>query len=190
VTYKAPTQEAHRKGEHSRPEQIESTMSTAPPEISSSSTSSTSSESDLASAQHMPTDPSISMPSLKDDSSSSSTSTTRGRRPAMNPRTSSRRSIKSTNSAYAEDDHDPNDARYMSPRRSSAEIDRMSSEARQVLESQAKQLQSSLLRLVEMVENERGRNERLEGENRFLQSYIGELMATSKITATSSSKRK
>jgi len=67
-------------------------------------------------------------------------------------------------------------------------VERMSAEARTFLENQAKQLQSSLLALVERVEDARIKNDKLEGENRFLQSYIGELMATSKLTSTKRSR--
>jgi len=49
---------------------------------------------------------------------------------------------------------------------------------------QAKALQASLLDIVERVETIKSEHEKLEGGNRFLQSYIGELMQTSKITST------
>lgn len=52
---------------------------------------------------------------------------------------------------------------------------------------QALALQASLLELVERVEAVRAEHERLEGGNRFLQSYIGELMQTSKLTAVTGS---
>ena len=50
-------------------------------------------------------------------------------------------------------------------------------------------LQESLLEIVERVETVRTEHEKLEGGNKFLQSYIGELMATSKITSTGASSK-
>jgi hypothetical protein len=88
------------------------------------------------------------------------------------------------------EDYDEGDARAMSPRRSSEEVDRLEEGARQALIEQAKQLQASLLSIVDRVETVRNEHEKLEGGNKFLQSYIGELMQTSKITSTSSSKIK
>lgn len=55
---------------------------------------------------------------------------------------------------------------------------------------QAKALQASLLDIVERVETIKSEHEKLEGGNRFLQSYIGELMQTSKITSTGASRGK
>jgi len=78
----------------------------------------------------------------------------------------------------------------MSPRRTSEEVDRLGESARQALIQQAKELQESLLQIVDKVESVKTEHEKLEGGNRFLQSYIGELMQTSKITATGSSKIK
>jgi hypothetical protein len=60
--------------------------------------------------------------------------------------------------------------------------------ARQALIEQAKALQASLLEIVDRVEIVRTEHEKLEGGNRFLQSYIGELMQTSKITSTGAAK--
>ncbi|KAF2205326.1 hypothetical protein GQ43DRAFT_36225 [Delitschia confertaspora ATCC 74209] len=89
-----------------------------------------------------------------------------------------------------EEEYEAGDARTMSPRRSSEEIEKMGQEARQALIEQAKQLQASLLEIVDRVETVRSEHEKLEGGNRFLQSYIGELMQTSKITSTGSAKNK
>ena len=54
---------------------------------------------------------------------------------------------------------------------------------RQLLEKQAT-LQALLTR-IEAVKSE---HDKLEGENKFLQSYIGELMSTSKIISTGAAK--
>ncbi|KAF2494045.1 hypothetical protein BU16DRAFT_463961 [Lophium mytilinum] len=89
-----------------------------------------------------------------------------------------------------EEEYDESDARTMSPRRSSEEIEKMGQEARQALIEQAKALQASLLEIVDRVEVVRSEHEKLEGGNKFLQSYIGELMQTSKITSTGAAKSK
>ncbi|KAF2471093.1 uncharacterized protein BDR25DRAFT_30430 [Lindgomyces ingoldianus] len=87
-----------------------------------------------------------------------------------------------------EEEYDDGDARTMSPRRSSEEIEKMGHEARQALIEQAKALQASLLEIVDRVEIVRSEHEKLEGGNKFLQSYIGELMQTSKITSSGAGK--
>ncbi|KAF2751196.1 hypothetical protein M011DRAFT_473703 [Sporormia fimetaria CBS 119925] len=89
-----------------------------------------------------------------------------------------------------EEEYDDGDARTMSPRRSSEEIEKMGQEARQALIEQAKALQQSLMEIVDRVEIVKSEHEKLEGGNRFLQSYIGELMQTSKITAAGAAKNK
>lgn len=64
----------------------------------------------------------------------------------------------------------------------------MGQDARQALIEQAKALQASLMEIVDRVEVVKNEHEKLEGGNRFLQSYIGELMQTSKITSTGAGK--
>ncbi|KAK0932965.1 hypothetical protein LTR48_001758 [Friedmanniomyces endolithicus] len=83
---------------------------------------------------------------------------------------------------------DSRDVRAMSPRRSSGEVAQLSETARRDLLDRAAVLQLSLQALVERVEEVRSEHERLEGGNRFLQSYIGELMQTSKITSSGAKK--
>ncbi|RPB20810.1 hypothetical protein L211DRAFT_791555 [Terfezia boudieri ATCC MYA-4762] len=85
------------------------------------------------------------------------------------------------------EEYDEEDARTMSPRRSIAELEQIGSEAKALLEEQAKALQSGLLALLERVDKVKEEHEKLEAENRFLQEYIGSLMATSKITGPSPS---
>jgi short coiled-coil protein len=131
-------------------------------------------------------------------------------RPKMGSRKSSGTIIvprESANIELHDEVYDENDARTMSPRRTSEEIERMSSDAKQTMMEQAKQLQASLLEVVEKVETVKSEHEKLEGGNRFLQSYvsmktsdrtctnrlfryIGELMQTSKITSTGPAKKK
>lgn len=77
------------------------------------------------------------------------------------------------------------DPRNMSPRRDSEELDQLGAETKARLQAQAQSLQSGLLALLERVDKVREEHDKLEGENRFLQEYIGSLMATSKITGSS-----
>ncbi|EME82758.1 uncharacterized protein MYCFIDRAFT_136799 [Pseudocercospora fijiensis CIRAD86] len=86
-------------------------------------------------------------------------------------------------------DFDENDVRTMSPRRNSEEVDKLGEEARKDLIEQAKVLQMSLQAIVDRVETVKSEHEKLEGGNKFLQSYIGELMQTSKITSTAPLKK-
>jgi len=94
------------------------------------------------------------------------------------------------NIELTEEEYAPGDARTMSPRRTSEEVDRLGENARQALMQQAKELQDSLLQIVDRVESVKSEHKKLEGGNRFLQSYIGELMQTSKITSSGSGKGK
>lgn len=93
--------------------------------------------------------------------------------------------IEARDEEYAEDD-----ARTMSPRRTSEEIERLGRDARRTLIEQARVLQASLMEICDRVESIKSEHSKLEGENRFLQNYIGELMQTTKITATGASKGK
>lgn len=62
------------------------------------------------------------------------------------------------------------DVRTMSPRRNSAEVQKLSDDARRDLLEQARLLQTSLQAIVERVETVREEHEKLEGGNKFLQS--------------------
>jgi len=94
------------------------------------------------------------------------------------------------NIELVEEEYGPEDARTMSPRRTSEEVTRLGENARQALEQQAKELQESLLQIVERVESVKSEHEKLEGGNKFLQDYIGELMQTSNLTASGAGKGK
>lgn len=148
-------------------------------------------------------DPSDRRPSYPDDmSSTSSTSSvsepdqskvdpTKLSRPRLGSRKSSGTIIIPRDSPQVElkeEEYDDGDARTMSPRRSSEEIEKMGQDARQALIEQAKALQASLLEIVDRVEIVKSEHEKLEGGNRFLQSYIGELMQTSKMTSVGAAK--
>ncbi|KAF2858103.1 hypothetical protein K470DRAFT_222001 [Piedraia hortae CBS 480.64] len=50
--------------------------------------------------------------------------------------------------------------------------------------AQATALQENLRKLIDSIEAVKLEHEKLRGENKFLQSYIGELMSASKITAS------
>lgn len=71
-----------------------------------------------------------------------------------------------------ESDLEEGDVRTMSPRRSSEEVDRLGEEARKDLIEQAKTLQMSLQAIVDRVEEVKSEHEKLEGGNKFLQSYV------------------
>ncbi|KAH7312639.1 hypothetical protein B0I35DRAFT_59862 [Stachybotrys elegans] len=89
-----------------------------------------------------------------------------------------------------EADFGPDDVRSMSPRRSSEDIDKMGKEAREELRRHAKALQDSLLTIFNRIEAVREEHDKLDSNNKFLQKYIGDLMSTSKITASSSRGKK
>lgn len=72
----------------------------------------------------------------------------------------------------AEPEYDEGDVRTMSPRRSSEEVDRLGEEARRDMIEQAKTLQTSLQAIVDRVETVKSEHEKLEGGNKFLQSYV------------------
>jgi uncharacterized protein YaaN involved in tellurite resistance len=80
---------------------------------------------------------------------------------------------------------DEDDARAMSPRRSSQDLEKMSQEARDQLNEHSKKLQSSLLQIFNRIEAVKEEHDKLDNNNKFLQKYIGDLMSTSKITSTS-----
>lgn len=66
----------------------------------------------------------------------------------------------------------------------------MGDDARAALEEQANTLQSNLLEIIERVDSVKEEHEKLEGGNKFLQSYIGELMSTPKISSSASKSSK
>jgi hypothetical protein len=78
----------------------------------------------------------------------------------------------------------PDDVRAMSPRRTSKDIEAMGNEAREEVKRHAQELQKSLLRIFSRLEAVRNEHDKLDNHNKFLQQYIGDLMSTSKITAT------
>ncbi|KAM7183560.1 bZIP transcription factor [Rhypophila sp. PSN 637] len=84
----------------------------------------------------------------------------------------------------------PNDVRAMSPRRTSQDIEALGKEARAELQRHAKALQDSLISLFNRIEAVKEEHNKLDNNNKFLQKYIGDLMTTSKITASSSRSKK
>lgn len=95
-------------------------------------------------------------------------------RPKIGSRKSSGTMIVSRESAttVVDPDFDEGDVRTMSPRRNSAEVDKLGEEARRDLIEQAKVLQMSLQAIVDRVETVKTEHEKLEGGNKFLQSYV------------------
>ncbi|KAI5294672.1 hypothetical protein KEM52_003490 [Ascosphaera acerosa] len=77
-----------------------------------------------------------------------------------------------------EQEFPPDDARAMSPRRNSADVEKLSREARETLQQQARRLQSSLQALAERIDEVKSDHDKLENENKFLQDYIGGLTRT------------
>ena len=63
-------------------------------------------------------------------------------------------------------------------------------DARGTVTRHAKALQESLLMIFNRIEAVKEEHDKLVSNNKFLQKYIGDLMSTSKITATSSSRAK
>ncbi|KYK56091.1 bZIP transcription factor [Drechmeria coniospora] len=92
--------------------------------------------------------------------------------------------------AVDDDGCGPDDVGAMSPRRTSDDIDKMGREAREGLQRHAKALQESLMAIFNRIEAVREEHDKLDNNNKFLQKYIGDLMSTSKITASSSRGRK
>ncbi|TFB00200.1 hypothetical protein CCMA1212_007831 [Trichoderma ghanense] len=84
----------------------------------------------------------------------------------------------------------PDDVRAMSPRRTNEDLDKLGKEAREELRKHAKLLQESLLTIFNRIEAVREEHDKLDNNNKFLQKYIGDLMSTSKITATGSRGKK
>lgn len=84
----------------------------------------------------------------------------------------------------------PDDVRAMSPRRTSEDIDKMGKEAREELRRHAKALQESLITIFNRIEAVREEHDKLDSNNKFLQKYIGDLMSTTKITASGSRGKK
>lgn len=118
-------------------------------------------------------------------------------RPLPAPRKpSSTMIVRADSTTSVEEPHDPNrvfppdDARAMSPRRNSRETDMLAEGVRHQMESRARELQTGLSDMVDRIEAVRMECERLEGGNRFLQSYIGELMQTSRVTQTAGGRKK
>ncbi|KAI9702180.1 MAG: hypothetical protein M1820_006262 [Bogoriella megaspora] len=95
-------------------------------------------------------------------------------RPKLGSRKSSGTMVVPRDSPHIEiedEEYDENDARCMSPRRSEEEIEQLEREARDSLIEQARLLQASLHAIVDKVEAVKTEHEKLEGGNKFLQSY-------------------
>ncbi|WPH04951.1 Hypothetical protein R9X50_00784800 [Acrodontium crateriforme] len=141
-------------------------------------------------AQHCPQSPSPDSSAVASEDDSRSPRLTA--RPKLGSRKSSGTMIvpRDAPNTVVESDIEEGDVRTMSPRRNSEEVDKLGEEARRDMIEQAKTLQLSLQAIVDRVEEVKNEHEKLEGGNKFLQSYIGELMQTSKITSTAPPKNK
>ncbi|KAF7559858.1 hypothetical protein G7046_g4285 [Stylonectria norvegica] len=89
-----------------------------------------------------------------------------------------------------EPDFGPDDVRAMSPRRTTEDIDKLGKQAREEMRRHAQALQDSLLTIFNRIEAVREEHDKLNNNNKFLQKYIGDLMSTSKITASGSRGKK
>lgn len=126
------------------------------------------------------TAPSPSHSPLASPSSDSSTVASEDEKPrlAARPKLGSRKSsgsmIVPRDQAQTDvhDDIEEGDVRAMSPRRSSQEVDKLGEAARKDLIEQAKVLQTSLQAIVDRVEEVKSEHEKLEGGNKFLQSFV------------------
>lgn len=78
----------------------------------------------------------------------------------------------------------------MSPRRSSDDIEAIGREAQEEMQRHARALQESLLNILNRIEAVKEEHDKLDSHNKFLQKYIGDLMSTSKITASGSRSKK
>ncbi|KAL8797018.1 MAG: hypothetical protein Q9195_000789 [Heterodermia aff. obscurata] len=87
-------------------------------------------------------------------------------------------------------EYPPDDARGMSPRRSSAECEEMTMEARATIRAKADSLQSGLDAITARIETVRAESEELEKNNLALQEYIGGLTRSMANTNLQSSKKK
>jgi len=85
---------------------------------------------------------------------------------------------KGTDVVQAHAEYPPDDARAMSPRRTSADVEKLGQEARQSLKDHVQLLQSSLAALAERIDEVKSDHDKLESENKFLQDYIGGLTRT------------
>lgn len=66
----------------------------------------------------------------------------------------------------------PDDVRCMSPRRSMEDVEKLSQGARSNLQERAKSLQANLSEIVDRIESVKEEHGKLEGGNKFLQSYV------------------
>jgi len=86
--------------------------------------------------------------------------------------------------------HETDIAKPMNLGKSGEEQENLRQEEREALEGRAKELQESLGSLFNRIEAVKEEYNKLDNHNKFLQKYIGDLMATSKITTSSSRAKK
>ncbi|KAH8586985.1 hypothetical protein B0O99DRAFT_656598 [Bisporella sp. PMI_857] len=81
-----------------------------------------------------------------------------------------------------EETFDPDDARTMSPRRNSEDLEKMGQDTKEKLSQHAENLQESLLKIFDRLEAVKEGHDKLDSNNKFLQKYIANLMSASKVT--------
>ncbi|MDI1490130.1 MAG: hypothetical protein OHK93_001330 [Ramalina farinacea] len=84
----------------------------------------------------------------------------------------------------------PDDARAMSPRQSTENLDQMCGESRDKIQSSAIEHQAGLAALVEKIESVKTGHEKLERDNNALQEYIGGLTKSMSKTDLTSGRKK
>ncbi|MCJ1353026.1 MAG: hypothetical protein MMC33_003010 [Icmadophila ericetorum] len=136
--------------------------------------------------------PSAVPPSLKNDEPETPASPSRFSRPKLTSRKSSGTIIIPRDSDVQTPlrDYPPDDARAMSPRRSSSETEKLGNDARLSVQEHARNLQSGLIAIAEKIENVKSDHEKLEKQNAALQDYIGGLTRSMSKTDIGSSKTK
>ncbi|KAL2055716.1 hypothetical protein ABVK25_003960 [Lepraria finkii] len=121
-----------------------------------------------------------------------SRSNSRGLRPTLGPRKPSGTMIIPADHPDVEgkdEEYPPHDARAMSPRRSSADTDKMVEETRRIVESHALEKQSGINALIEKIENVKTDHDQLHRNNLALQDYIGGLHRSMSRTALGKGRR-
>ncbi|MCJ1245862.1 hypothetical protein MMC30_003066 [Trapelia coarctata] len=85
------------------------------------------------------------------------------------------RMARSETARHESPEYDPNDARTMSPRRNSAETEKLAADTRAAVQEEARLAQSGLMEIAESIEMVRSDHDKLEKHNLALQDYIGGL---------------
>ncbi|KAH8587150.1 hypothetical protein B0O99DRAFT_37370 [Bisporella sp. PMI_857] len=82
-----------------------------------------------------------------------------------------------------EEAFDYDDARAMSPRRSSEDLEKMGQDTKDKLSQHAKNLQESFLKISDRLEAVKKEHDKLDSNNKFLRKYIADLSSTLRVPA-------